>query len=265
MPFLFLSVDLGNSRCKLRMWELDRDAAPRIADARDFDVGRDLAAEVRRWLAEARRASAAAVSSVASPAIEGELVDALRSAVDGAVQLHPESGIAIECREPGSVGRDRIYAARGAFELVRSSAIVVDAGTALTVDALRVDGTRRAFLGGAIAPGPRLLAAALANHTARLPRIEPRAGAAALGRDTEAALNSGIVVGFRGAARELVDRISEDAQLASSPVVLTGGARVFLAKPTAFGMRRVLEHPDVVHLGLLSACSPLLDRGARAR
>jgi len=62
-----------------------------------------------------------------------------------------------------------------------------------------------------------------------------------------------VVVGFRGAARELVERVSEEAGLADAAVVLTGGARRFLREPTAFVARRMREEPDLVHIGLLGA------------
>jgi pantothenate kinase type III len=262
-----LTGDLGNSRCKLRLWNTGEDAAapPRarvpfvgrvaaLVAARDFDARTGIGAEVSAWLGELARVDAVAVCGVASPALEDELLCALEAAHDvGAGDQRasrPEPGLAIACREPEKVGRDRLFAARGALGLCRASAIVVDAGTALTVDAVREDGT---FLGGAIAPGPSLLATALAEGTARLPRIEPKPRPSALGRSTEEALQAGVVVGFRGAARELVDRVEEEAGFRGAPVVLTGGAGRFLREPSAFGARRVLEEPDLVHLGLLAA------------
>lgn len=235
-----LTGDLGNSRCKLRLWSADRT---RLA-AMDFDSRAGIGAEVSAWLAEIPRAEAFALCSVASLALEQELLGALDPAI------RPDPGLRVDCREPEKVGRDRLFAARGALELSPAGAIVVDAGTALTVDAARADGT---FLGGAIAPGPELLARTLAEGTARLPRIAPRERAPALGRDTQEALQAGVLHGFRGAARELVDRVSEESALAAAPVVLTGGARGLLREPTAFPARRVIEEADLVHLGLLAA------------
>jgi type III pantothenate kinase len=235
-----LTGDLGNSRCKLRLWSADRT---RLA-AKDFDSRAGIGAEVAAWLAGMPRADAFAVCGVASVELEEELLRTLGSAV------RPDPGLRVECREPERVGRDRLFAARGALEITSAGAIVVDAGTALTVDAARGDGV---FLGGAIAPGPALLARALADGTARLPKIVPRGKGPALGRDTEEALQAGVVHGFRGAARELVDRIFEESELASVPILLTGGARGFLCEPSAFPGRRVIEEGDLVHLGLLAA------------
>jgi type III pantothenate kinase len=265
MPPTFLSVDLGNSRCKLCLWSIrakhDIGAAREVAATAELCASHELESRAGLgraaldWLASQPSVDSAALSSVASRALEDELCDALAAHVSGEVLRRPDAGLSIECRAPEAVGRDRLFAARGAWELVGGSAIVVDAGTALTVDALRADGERAAFLGGAIAPGPKLLAQALLSGTARLPLVDPRPGARALGRDTEAAIESGIVVGFRGAARELADRVADEASLQSAPVVLTGGARVFLSSPSAFGARAVREAPDLVHRGLVAACT----------
>ncbi len=255
MSTRFLSVDLGNSRCKLRIWSRENERAPCIVESTDFDTDLELGARVRAWLRE-KDVGAAGISSVASPTIESDLVRALEANRVPSIDARPDPGLSIACREPDRVGRDRLFAARGALERVHASAIVVDAGTALTVDALRVDArTRRGeFVGGAIAPGPRLLSCALSRETARLPRIEPQPGARALGQDTESALQSGVVVGFEGAARELVLRVAAEALISDSPVLLTGGARAFLVASSTFARGlRVIEEPELVALGILAA------------
>jgi type III pantothenate kinase len=158
------------------------------------------------------------------------------------------------------VGEDRLFAARGALELVGRSAIVVDAGTALTVDALRAgeSGERAAFLGGAIAPGPDLLSASLGSGTAQLYAIDPRPGVPALGRDTREALESGVCVGFLGAARELVRRVAEEAGFRAPDLVLTGGARHLLVELQAPGGGRRLDLEELVERGLLAAAGEAL-------
>jgi len=122
-----------------------------------------------------------------------------------------------------------------------------------------VSADARAFLGGAIAPGPRLSAAALAAGTARLPRVEPRAGAPALGTITEEAIQAGVVVGFRGAAELLVEELAREVRFEAAPVVLTGGAREFLLVPRPFTARALTVVPDLVHQGLLAALLRVAD------
>ena len=216
------------------------------------------------WLASAPRPGVGAIACVASDETRDRWERALAPCCETWLGT-PEHGLVNRCDEPETVGADRLFAARGAFELARRSCLVIDAGTALTVDALRVQGKRVAgrelpplpeFLGGAIAPGPELLARALARGGARLPLVEPRPGAPAppaLGRHTRAALEAGIAVGFAGAARELARRVAEEAGLgAEDPIFLTGGARGFLTVPGLFAAAP-REVQDLVHLGLCHA------------
>jgi hypothetical protein len=106
-----------------------------------------------RWLAYQER-PVAALSSVAT-AERTERLRALLESHSARVCLAPDSGLSNRCRQPERVGADRLYAAAGAAALFGWSCVVVDAGTALTVDALSVDGTAPPS-GRTIAPGPRL-------------------------------------------------------------------------------------------------------------
>jgi type III pantothenate kinase len=252
----FLTVDLGNSRCKLRRWRLQAGRPPALAAADELASTGALAESLEAWLADAGELAGAALSSVAAPALEEGLLGVLERRLGARLCGRPDVGLEIACREPERVGRDRLFAARGAFELARASCLVLDAGTALTVDALRVgEDARPVFLGGAIAPGPRLLARALAAGTARLPEVDPGPRVHALGRDTREALEAGVAVGFAGAARELAARIAAEAGLAGAPLFLTGGARAFLEQPGLFGSAAPRIEPELVHLGLLYACA----------
>lgn len=245
-----LTADLGNSSLKLLLWRWEGShGQAQPARRRTVHAGDELAPV----LAEFGPLSAVAFSSVAGLERSGEVLRSLRAALgtDGALVLEP--GVENRCTRPETTGDDRLFAARGAFELGLASALVLDAGSALTVDAYRQEAGRPVFLGGAIAPGPSLLARALAEGTARLPRVEPRPLVPALGRDTEGALLSGIAIGFRGAARALVEALAAEADLVDAPVLLTGGAATFLEGPAVFPGREVRREDDLVHRGLLGA------------
>lgn len=252
-----LTVDLGNTRLKAVRWSrTGPHLEPEVGWEGD---GADLES-FSRWLAGSRGLPAA-LASVTSPAG----TDRVRSALAAAgvhLWIGPECGLENRCRPPEGVGLDRLYAAAGAAALFSRSCLVVDAGTALTVDALLVDGPVRAFLGGAIAPGPALQAAALARWTARLPAVTPEPGAQALGRCTEEAIRAGVGLGFRGAAHGLVEALVAEVGFRAPLVVLTGGARSHLLAPTPFTPRPLEEVPELVHRGLLGA---LLEAMERAR
>ena len=121
---------------------------------------------------------------------------------------------------PDQTGPDRLLAAWTAATTHGTPVIVIDLGTATTIDAVDGDGF---FLGGAILPGLSLAADALAEGTARLPRVELDLPDDAIGSDTMAALQSGVVIGHIGAVREIAIRMHARMALPSGTA---GGAEV---------------------------------------
>ncbi len=132
---------------------------------------------------------------------------------------------------PERVGVDRLAAATAAGCLVApgEAAIVVDAGSAITVDVVDEQG---AFRGGAILPGRRLMANALFQGTDQLPNLAPPSSVAepsVVGTSTEKAIRSGIDWGVVGAVRELVARMT--ARFTHAPrLFLTGGDAEWLER-----------------------------------
>ncbi len=122
--------------------------------------------------------------------------------------------------EPELLGADRVVNAYAAARLYRAPLIVVDFGTAITFDYVNGNGVH---VGGAIAPGMRISADALAKAAARLPRMElERPPVNAVGRNTLDAMRSGFFWGFSG----LVDGIVGNMEAEQGPVesvVSTGG------------------------------------------
>jgi len=215
-----------------------------------------LANDLAAWLATLSVAPHVALASVADDVMQRAVLGVLEAWCGGPVSTNPESGLQLDLRQPQSVGRDRLYAARGALALTGGrAAVVVDAGTALTVDAVRPGpaGAPGVFLGGAIAPGPEMAADALARGAARLPRVTPRPGQRALGKDTHEALAAGVGVGFEGAALHLVERVAAEAELQDPAVVLTGGAAEYLIEVLTRPGRELCLEPHLVHLGLRAA------------
>lgn len=254
MSGAFITLDLGNSRLKLRSWSPEDALQPSAKLRCDLALDATLLDGLASIFDSIGDVERVALSAVGSRELETNLVTWLRSRVGDRFRDGVSPGVELCVREPERVGRDRVFAARGAFEIVRADAIVVDAGTCVTVDALRVDAERGpCFLGGAIAPGPRLLSEALARGGARLFAVEVDANVPALGRDTAEALRAGVVFGLRGAVRELVRAVGDEAGLDRACVVFTGGAAELLAPAELFANRRTRSDPDLVHLGLLAA------------
>jgi type III pantothenate kinase len=240
-----LTADLGNSAVKLSAWGSCGSAERPLAQRR-VAWGEELG----RALDELGSVDRVLVCQVAGPMRWHEFERACAEA-GRPLPFEPALDLAIGCRDHHTIGRDRLFAARGAWALLGEAAVVVDAGTALTVDALGVEAEAPCFLGGAIAPGPTLLSRALAGGAAQLFEVDARADAVALGQDSREALVAGISIGFQGAAKELVARLSQEAGLGDAPIALTGGAAALLSE--AFPGRTVRHEPDLVALGLLAA------------
>lgn len=262
-PFCALwTGDLGNSALKLALWgDSGAGVRPRLLARTTLARDGDLVARFEAWLRQSvaeqhlrPEALRGGLSSVASDAESERLGAAARGLLGDACFEVVGHGALNTCEQPHTVGQDRLFAARGAAELVGGSAVVIDVGTAMTVDAVRwagPGGGAPAFLGGAIAPGPALLARSL-SLAARLHEVQLDPRAPALGRHTSEALRAGVLHGLRGAAEELSRRVGAEAGLAAAPRVLTGGARELLLEPWAFWSGTLVVEPDLVHLGLLA-------------
>jgi len=244
---LFVTIDQGNSKLKACAWEALGDGIRLRAKQSFQGPGADV--PVREWVVSLGGHALAAMSSVAAPAARGDLQRALGEVAEF---LQPGPGLKNRCEPPQGVGQDRLFAARGALALAQQGCVVVDAGTALTVDAVTLT-AGGSFLGGSIAPGPELLAEVLALRAAQLPQVQAAPGVPAVGLNTEQAIRSGVAHGLRGAASELAVRVAEEVGLVGAPVLLTGGARAFLLEPEPVFLAPCRVEPELVHLGLLAA------------
>jgi type III pantothenate kinase len=159
---------------------------------------------------------------------------------------------------PDMVGIDRLLDALAANRLRQPGrpAVVVDVGTAITVDLVSADG---AFQGGAILPGLAMSAQALHTFTDLLPLIdvsELDGPPAPLGKDTVAAMQSGLFWGAVGAIRELVARLAADFPTGAE-VFLTGGAGPAVAALLGESARHV---PHLTLAGIALAARGILRR-----
>lgn len=127
--------------------------------------------------------------------------------------------LSIRYHDVSAVGADRIANAMAARAIYGTPAIVVDLGTATTFDCISKSG---AYLGGAIAPGIGTSAEELFRKAARLPRVELRRPARALGRTTEESLQAGVLWGAAGQVDALVRRLALEMQ-GTPHVIATGG------------------------------------------
>ncbi len=262
-----LLVSAGNTRTRYAL------AIPGGAEGRELQPSMvadnaDAAAHaeiVGRLLADAADANppevlVASVNDRAADGAVARLVERLGSGGQGRIRrfgrdVHvpmPHTLVA-----PVTVGQDRLLSALGAFTRSEQACVVVDAGTAITVDFVDGEGV---FHGGAIAPGLRMMMRSLHDGTAALPLVDlaparqREAGASEeevvpFGKTTQDAIRVGAIGAARGLVYHLVDKYAEFYK-AYPRVIATGGDA-----PLLFDNDPIVERvePDLILIGMLSA------------
>lgn len=230
-PLRLIAVDVGNSALKLGLFSSNsHDSSPtpptvvRVSAAEELEhVELSLPPEPILW----------SVVSV-NRSSEADLCEwILRERPGDEYRLlnYEVLPLKLAVRYPERVGVDRLVSTV-AVNHRRSAgepAIIVDAGTAITVDVVDGLGT---FQGGAILPGLRTAARSLAVSTDALPSTDPLdhdQKPVVIGKSTEEAIRSGVVWGTVGAVKELVARMRDEVEC-QAQVFCTGGQGRFLAR-----------------------------------
>src|SRR3712207_6124240 len=116
-------------------------------------------------------------------------------------------GMPIRMDNPHEVGADRVVNAVAAYERYGGACISVDFGTTINYDVVSGEGE---YLGGVIAPGVEISIEALSQRAARLFKVEMVAPSHAIGKNTMAAIQSGVIFGFAGQVDAIVSRLREE-------------------------------------------------------
>ncbi len=154
--------------------------------------------------------------------------------------------IPINVDNPALIGIDRLVATYAALKLMQnnSPALVVDAGSAVTVD---IGTMTEGFLGGAIMPGLRLMSLALHQNTAKLPEVSISSlGGEVAGRNTRDAISLGIASAFFGGVNCLIQKLLKQMGT-HTELFFTGGDGLLLAQHCKYPDR---FFPNLVLTGL---------------
>jgi type III pantothenate kinase len=252
---MLLALDIGNTNVTAGLVRNGRLVATRRAGTHARATADELEVALSDLLtldeASLADVDAIALASVVPTLTGGVEAIAERREVPLIVASTGTVPIAVRVDRPNEVGADRLVNALAASRLYGAPAVVVDFGTATTLDCVASDG---AYVGGAIAPGLELGLEALAAHTAKLPRIELRTPDRAIGRDTVAAMQAGTIFGYQALASGLLARVRREladqsgVEPAAVRAILTGGLS---AAPWASGVEGVdVIEPDLTLLGL---------------
>ncbi len=130
-----------------------------------------------------------------------------------------KTGMPIRYDNPHEVGADRIVNGVAAFERLGGPVVIVDFGTATTIDVIDGEG---AYVGGAIAPGVETSAEALFSKAARLSKVDLEAPSKVIGTNTRASVQAGLLLGEAAKVDGLVRRVWAELGV-ETPVIATGG------------------------------------------
>lgn len=238
-----LAVSVGNTRVRLGLISRvgGEGGQSEVENARS--VSPEDAPKAALELAE--QARAVVLSSVNDP-----VADPLAASLSAHEVLRVQREVPIPLThtlsDASTLGQDRALNALAAFVRVQQACVVIDAGTAITIDFVDGEGV---FHGGVIIPGAQMMLDALSQRTSALPRVsiedlpdplEP------FGKDTPGAMLLGAVTAARGAVRHACERYAEFYG-AFAQVIATGGDAL-----TLFREDELVEAivPDLVLLGI---------------
>lgn len=251
---ILLAIAVGNTRTRFGLFE-GKD----LSNAASLPS--DQPAEIAKAVADMLVNHAGVpilISSVNAPAS-----DAIRAALEATGAASDVYMVGLDIPIPlshtlddaSTLGQDRALCALAAYARAQQACVVVDVGTAVTVDFIDGEGV---FQGGVIAPGLNMMLKALHEHTAALPLLEfapPDPARGVFGLDTRHAMILGVQAAVRGLVREAIERYAQ-AYEAYPQIIATGGDAAML-----FENDDLIEHivPDLQLVGILEAANAELD------
>ena len=243
---MLLAIDAGNSNLKLAVFEDAKLLAhwrltSNIKRTRD-EYGSDVRHLFQLSDVDPKKLEAIVIASVV-PALNLTLTQ-MAEIYFGLTPLFVDhttrTGLPLVYDPPADLGADRIVDAVAALEKYGAPCIVVDFGTATTFNVINSAGE---FVGGAISPGLNTCAEALFSRAAKLPRVEFKQPARAIGSSTVLAMQSGLYHGYAGLVDGVLGKMI--AELETTPrVIATGG----LAHTIATASQYISEIDDTLTL-----------------
>jgi type III pantothenate kinase len=228
---VLLAIDVGNTQTVIGLFQ-DTDLVDhwRIVTVAER-TSDELALLLRQFLAWYGLAGTGEIKGIAISSVVPRVTASLRDMAERHFDVPPliiepgiRTGMPILYENPKEVGADRIANAVAAYDLYGGPSIVVDFGTATTLDAVSAKGE---YLGGAIIPGIEVSMDALFGRAAGLRKVELVSPKHVIGKSTVESIQSGAIHGFTGQVDHLVRRFEEE--MGESVVIATGGLSGLIA------------------------------------
>jgi len=232
---MLLAIDVGNTTITIGLFEEERLRATwRLAS--DHQRLADEYAVILLGLLATEGLSAESITDGVMASVVPDLVPVFEALCRQHLGVSPllvdtgvRTGVRILYDSPRDVGADRVADVVAAMKLHGPPPfIIVDLGTGLVFDAVSADGD---YLGGAIAPGIHVAAAALSERAAKLYPVELTRPASAIGKNTVSAVQSGLIFGYVALIEGMVERFKAELG-ADARVIGTGGWAEFFARET---------------------------------
>jgi len=243
---MLLAVDIGNTNIVFGVFDGERLVHSwRLSTRREMTAD-EVVVLLRAMVGELlEKVDGAVVASVVPPLTAPVLAATRELAGVEPLEIGPgvRTGLRIRTDNPQEVGADRVINAAAAHQLHPGTMIVVDFGTATTLDVVTADGD---YLGGVICPGPKLGAEALSARAARLPRVDLQTPPRVIGRNSVEAIRSGLVHGHAAMVDGLVKRI--EAELGTPAKVIATGGLATVVGPLMERLDAI--EPDLTMVGL---------------
>jgi type III pantothenate kinase len=238
---MLLVIDVGNTNTVLGLFDGDRLRASWRVFTQNYRTSDELRI-LLGLLLQQEGANLESINGCCISSVVPQLNMALMRVSQSMLKIEPvmvgpgiKTGLILQYDNPKEVGADRIVNSVAALEEYGGPLVIVDFGTATTLDVVSAKGE---YKGGVILPGLQVSADVLSERCAKLPRVEVSRPASAIGRNTVDSIRSGLTYGYAELIDGLIERISQEMDT-QFKVIATGGLSQAIA-----AIAKSIQHVD---------------------
>lgn len=246
---MLLAIDIGNTNLVIGCIKNDeilfkaRIATDRLRTSDQYGV--EIKNMLEAYGARIQDIEDCIISSVVPPVFNSVKTGVMKIIGKEPMVVGPglKTGLNIHVDVPSQVGADRIVIAVAALAEYKAPLILLDLGTATTMEVVEPDNV---YVGGVIFPGVKVSLEALTSRAAQLPAISLDRPKQVIGKNTIDCMRSGMMFGTAAMVDGLIDRMEEELGH-SSTIIATGGMAQFV---TPLCKREIILEKDLLLKGL---------------
>ncbi len=246
---MLLAIDIGNTNIVIGCIENDeilfkaRIATDRLRTSDQYGV--EIKSMLEAFGASKEDISDCIIASVVPPVFNSVYTGVYKVIGKQPMVVGPglKTGLNIHVDIPSQVGSDRIVAAVAALSEYTAPLVLIDMGTATTIEVVEPENT---YLGGVIFPGVMVSLDSLTSRAAQLPGINLDKPKHVIGKNTVDCMRSGMMYGTASMLDGIIDRIAQELGH-SSTIVATGGMAQFI---TPLCKHEIILEKDLLLKGL---------------